>query len=80
MANPATSAKSKDLQGHPQLRVKLQNTSLLKSQDTKAQPNNLNLQVDEDFLAIHNSLATQTLLASSIAVNVKVENDGQEKK
>jgi hypothetical protein len=40
----------------------------------------LNLQVDEDFLAIHNSLVTQTLLASSIAINVRVENDGQEKK
>jgi hypothetical protein len=80
MANSITSAESKDFQGHPQLRVKLQNTSLLKFQDTKTQPNNLNLQVDEDFLATHNFLATQTLLASFAAVDVKVEDDGQEKK
>ncbi len=36
------------------------NTFLSKPQDIKAQPNNLNLQVDEDFLASHNSSTTQS--------------------
>jgi hypothetical protein len=39
------------------------------------QSNNLNLQVDENFLAFHNSSTTWTSVVSS----VEVEDDGQEK-
>jgi hypothetical protein len=44
------------------------------------QSSNLNLQVDEDFLAFYNSSTTWTLVVSFTKVNVKVEDDGQEKK
>jgi hypothetical protein len=43
------------------------------------QSSNLNLQVDEDFLAFCNFSTTWTLAVSSSEVDVKVENDGQEK-
>jgi hypothetical protein len=56
------------------------NISLSKIQNTKAQPNKLNLQVDEDFLAFHNSSTPRTLVASSTKVDVKVKDDGQKKK
>jgi len=40
----------------------------------------LNLQVDEDFLASCNPSTARTLVASSTKVDVKVKDDGQEKK
>jgi len=43
------------------------------------QSSNLNLQVDEDFLAFRNFSTTWTSIVSSSEVDVKVENDGQEK-
>jgi hypothetical protein len=55
------------------------NTSLSNTQDTERQPNNLNLQVDEEFLASHKSYVTQTSITSFVEVDVKVKDDGQEK-
>jgi hypothetical protein len=52
---------------------------LLEIQDTEAQPINLNLQVDEEFLASRNSFVIQTSITSFIEVDVKVEDDGKEK-
>ncbi len=50
-----------------------------RTEDTEAQPNNLNLQVDKEFLASCKSYATQTSITSYVEVDVKVEDDGQEK-
>lgn len=52
---------------------------MLEIQDTEAQPINLNLQVDEEFLASRNSFVIQTSITSFIEVDVKVEDDGKEK-
>jgi hypothetical protein len=74
----------KDLESHPQLGTRLQkkkgkkNNSLSKTQDTEAKPNNMNLQVDEDFLASLNSSTARTSIASSVKVDVRIEGDGQE--
>jgi hypothetical protein len=38
------------------------------------------LQINEDFLASRNFSSAQTSVASSVEVDVRVEDDGQEKK
>jgi hypothetical protein len=43
------------------------------------QPNKLNLQVDDDFLASRNSPIARTSISSSTQINVRVEDDGQKK-
>ncbi len=56
------------------------NISFSKIQNIETQLNKLNLQVDEDFLASCNPSTARTLVASSTKVDVKVKDDGQEKK
>jgi hypothetical protein len=51
---------------------------LSKIQDTEAKSNNVDLQLDEDFLASLNSSTAQTLITSFAKVDVKIEGDGQE--
>ncbi len=55
------------------------NASLSEIQDTKVQPNKLTLQINEDFLASRNFSSDQTSVASSVEVDVRVKDDGQEK-
>ncbi len=52
---------------------------MLKIQDTEVELNNVNLQVDEDFLASLNSSSVQTSIASFVDVALRGEGDGQEK-
>jgi hypothetical protein len=55
------------------------NNSFLEIQDTKVEPNNVNLQVDENFIASLNSSSVQTSIASFIDVALRGKSDGQEK-
>jgi hypothetical protein len=63
----------------PKKKVK-KNNSLSKTQSTKAEPSNVNLQVDEKLLASLNFLGAWTSIASSINVAIRGKSDGQDKK
>jgi hypothetical protein len=53
------------------------NNSLSEVQNIEAQPRNVNLQVDEEFLAFLNTSITRISLTSFTKVTVKVEGDAQ---